>query len=453
MLQMKIRSPRKKMILASKFMAISLSLLFLLNSFGLASGDSYPNNKTQFILINSATTRVSWSNSSQNFYCAAWEVNPKVGNPYIQFGIINKSVLASGQELPFFYRKNVSIPLTPFLQNFDSIQDPSIAYLDDGTILLVLIMHDPFYLAHGVYEIRSTDQGATWTTPYCLSNDIVFLVQNLRLIALNQTTFVAIWEEKAESTSNITLVYRILPDIGSAWQPRHVLWEHIKGFNYCYRTDGSITIMTYFSISNESTIRLEFPYAFELTRNSTEWKNATPILLNNETGGVSTFYNILTFDDDTYLYSSGNNVFFFQKSSNRTSPAITMQFDSSSSDLTYMFKISASSFIVFFIDNGNTYYLYADNFRWQEKRNPDPVWIFVIVISIIIGGQIILFSIHKKRKQQQSPAVVRRDDSSTAKKADTDQVEKNKPSKSLPGPRTSSETKEGSKKSSQREEI
>lgn len=396
MLRMQHSSARKIKSTVLIILTVLISLLGILNASIQVSADDYPNDKNQcFPFWNSKVTEISWSNMSRNYTACAWDDI----NSNIEFGLINKTEI--GKNFSFVYKKPVTIDSH---YTIDMFADPSVIYLDNGVVILILIMHhngdDPQY--NGVLEMNSTNNGTTWNAPFYLSSynpSTSQYIEFLHLVALNSSAFAVFWEENYSY-----LVYRISLNRGSTWGPKQILIPNTNDFNFCYRNDGSITLIM--CLPNE-----QIPSALELPRDPANWNQSMPVLLNYANNGGEANpdipINILTFKEGTYLYNTGvpgnNKIFFHVISTNLTSQEFTMQFNSTGTWIASMFKVDSSQYIVFYNDNAASkcYYLYANNFDpWAPQISP--IVIFIIVIVAILGLQVILFYIHSKLKKRQA---------------------------------------------------
>lgn len=396
---------------------MSICVLILFNCSALVSGYNYPNDQKsrEFLFANYPVTSISWFENTNSF-AAAWQLQPTDDSENIvQFGTIAKSSFHTDQNFSFVLKKTITIPAA-----YADPTQPSIVYLDDGTIMLVIIMREKMLSNGGIYFILSTNDGTSWTSPKLLTGLNETILNAPHLMVLNSSAYVLFWEETV--SSNNSLVYRITQDQGTTWSDKQFLYQNITAkYNFCYRTDGTITLLLYFNHFSNATIP-SYPYGLELNRNTSSWNTLTPFLLNNETGGDTININIMTFDDEMYLYNTGNNLFFFNKTSNVTSPPFSIELKSIASDIASTFKITDTNFVIFFNDNGRSYYCYANNIDWvQYTKDIYPILIFVIAIAAIIGGQVLIFLWYKKRKKNQPIHI---DKKSTPVDASDDENEK-----------------------------
>ncbi|HME54226.1 MAG TPA: sialidase family protein [Candidatus Lokiarchaeia archaeon] len=376
----------------SLILAISITLLGILSTSIRVTGDDYPNDKTQFYPFwNTKVTGVSWSNFSQTFISCSWvDLNLN-----LEFGLIRKSTLTTDKNFAFVHETAIPVPSGYTIDNA-VFANPSAIYLDNGTIILVLIMHQNGYASqyNGVFAMNSTNNGSSWNAPMYLNVPYTYTVQYSRLIALNSSTFAVFWEE------NNSLNYRISSNLGYTWNPIKKLIADTSPFNFCYRNDGSITLITYLSSV--------YPFALELPKNPANWSQVAPYQLNYEIGTGSDTYatwtGILTFQSNRYLYNTGtSNIIYYDRVMNKSSNIYNMQFNSTGAWIVAMFKVDSNHFIVFFNDNGNQqcYILFASPFDPFAQGFP-PQLTFAIVIVAIIGSQVILLWYSKQRKKRQA---------------------------------------------------
>ncbi|MHA1679658.1 MAG: hypothetical protein ACTSUE_01535 [Promethearchaeota archaeon] len=364
-----------------------------------------PTKKTVFTLDMWYYSRISWSENQKNMVYA-WDVANETNDQNITFGIISKQNFHEYEEMNWDIKKNITIPST-----FKKPSFPSIVLLENGTLVLSFYMVEKIKTKGDLYVMDSPDNGTTWTTPVRISRFEMEDYRNSYLLKVNSTHLVSMWEEKEYvSGFNYSLVYRVSNDTGRTWDPQVTLLENItSGLSSCHADNGSFILGMVFNDYATGTYTPYTLYNMTLHSNVSGWTGITPTI--NENLSVSTKFNFLMFEGgEVVLINTGSSFQFYNFTSGLKSKRYEFNVEDAlkiGNPIIFMKKYSTDKYLIFYRAYNpvtGTYnaikYVYANYFDWVSDLKPasNLVW-FIALISIIVGGQVLIYVIYKYRKK------------------------------------------------------
>ncbi len=374
-----------------------------------ASGTIFPEKHGSYhALVDSGfSTAITLSDNQYN-YAAAWDT----ASMSVRVGLIPRSRITSFSSPTFNMTKEIKG--NNFSANYPYLDSPSILLWDNGTVCLVM-RTDPDDLGSKrrmLFFTSSGDNGSTWTTPYELTGINETTVRNNYLFQLNGTHIIALWEETfngATPNGPFSIVYRISSDFGVTWDPKVNIFVNstnqlsaIKARNGEIILSMSIDTQEYRPGKNISASNIYLEHYFPITANLTAINDTEPQLLSSHEGTSPFFMN--TFDNGDLIFTWGTHLILFYRTLGKFSGLYEL-FESETLFPSFMgiYMAGGNTALAVFTLGNKCYVKYLDNFVEVSDPGLPPEAILAIVVVIILGIQIGLYTLNKMRKRKNAP--------------------------------------------------
>ncbi|MBD3188764.1 hypothetical protein GF325_18190 [Candidatus Bathyarchaeota archaeon] len=376
------------------------------------SAKNLPIGKEEYSLLDrNFNGGISWSENTMN-YALCWDWSNST-NHELFLGIISKESFEVEKTFILDVNRTISVPM-----NYIEQKDPSIVLLENGTIILFFNMRFEATPHTYMYCMKTNDNGSSWSAPEIISDSSLYAFRNTYLVKINETTLFAIWEQRNSSVSslNYSLYYRISQDGGTTWDPEVLFMENITSYYSFERLDnGSIAMAIVF---NDHAEGLYEPYQFHefiVPENLSSLPSTTINMVSNIT--MSTDFNYLIFDDGEYLINTGNTFTYHDLVRNKTSLEYTFPISDGlapGNPILSLEKIDSTNYLIFYkvydpvsLTYSGLNYMFGNDFNWlKDAQGIEDMILFMALLGVIIGGQIVLYFVYRYYKNRKTKAPI-----------------------------------------------